>query len=41
VAAENIKKIIISELKVLNAMSSAERIDARIEKFGKMGVVNE
>jgi acetyl-CoA carboxylase carboxyl transferase subunit alpha len=41
VAAENIKKVIISELKVLNAMSSAERIDARIAKFSKMGVVNE
>ena len=41
VAAENIKKVIISELKVLNAMSSSERIDARIDKFSKMGVVNE
>jgi acetyl-CoA carboxylase carboxyl transferase subunit alpha len=41
VAAENIKKVIISELKVLNAMSSSERIDARIAKFSKMGVVNE
>jgi acetyl-CoA carboxylase carboxyl transferase subunit alpha len=41
VAAENIKKVIISELKVLNAMSSSERINARIDKFSKMGVVNE
>ena len=41
VAAQNIKKVIISELKVLNAMSSSERIDARIDKFSKMGVVNE
>ena len=41
VAAENIKKVIISELKVLNAMSIAERIDARIDKFSKMGVVKE
>jgi acetyl-CoA carboxylase carboxyl transferase subunit alpha len=41
VAAENIKKVIISELKVLNAMSSAERINARIDKFSKMGVVKE
>jgi len=41
VAAENIKNVIISELKVLNAMSSSERIDARIDKFSKMGVVNE
>ena len=41
VAAQNIKKVIISELKVLNAMSSSERIDARIDKFSKMGVVKE
>jgi acetyl-CoA carboxylase carboxyl transferase subunit alpha len=41
VAAENIKKVIISELKVLNQMSSSERIEARIDKFSKMGVVKE
>jgi len=40
-AAENIKKVIISELKVLNSMSISDRIDARIDKFSKMGVVKE
>jgi acetyl-CoA carboxylase carboxyl transferase subunit alpha len=40
-AAANIKAMIISELKVLSAMSVSERIDQRIEKFGKMGVVIE
>jgi acetyl-CoA carboxylase carboxyl transferase subunit alpha len=41
VAAANIKEVIIAELKVLSAMSVSERIDQRIEKFGKMGVVVE
>jgi acetyl-CoA carboxylase carboxyl transferase subunit alpha len=41
VAAANIKEVIISELKVLSAMSVSERIDQRIEKFGRMGVVVE
>jgi acetyl-CoA carboxylase carboxyl transferase subunit alpha len=41
IAAANIKEVIIAELKVLSAMSVSERIDQRIEKFGKMGVVVE
>jgi acetyl-CoA carboxylase carboxyl transferase subunit alpha len=41
IAAANIKNVIISELKALNAMSVSERIDARIEKFSQMGVVKE
>ena len=41
IAAAKIKEVIITQLKVLSAMSVSERIDQRIEKFGKMGVVVE
>ena len=37
-AAAELKSTILAELKVLNKLDSATRIDQRIEKFGSMGV---
>jgi acetyl-CoA carboxylase carboxyl transferase subunit alpha len=38
---ETIKKVILNDLKKLKKISPAKLIEQRIEKFGKMGVVNE
>jgi len=35
--ADTVKRTILSELKTLEEMSAEERIEARIEKYGKMG----
>lgn len=37
-AAEELKKVILENVKELKAMKSSERIDKRIDKFSKMGV---
>jgi acetyl-CoA carboxylase carboxyl transferase subunit alpha len=40
-AAAELKKVIKSTLKELNALSPEERISKRIDKFSAMGVFNE
>lgn len=39
--AKEVKRVIMESFKELNKLSSQERISARIEKFGSMGVVKE
>lgn len=40
-SAENLKKVLVKELKALKKMKPEERIEQRIEKFSKMGQWNE